>query len=142
MTDTTVADYILDRLRAWGVAHVFAFPGDGINGIMEALRTRRDAIRFVQVRHEEAAAFMACAHAKFTGEVGEQLDDLPAPGGVERCGGSRTAGRLPVADLAGHTRGSAHAFGRVEAQQGATARAERAERRRRIVPVPAGQVGE
>jgi len=61
----TAADLLVERLQAWGVDVVFGLPGDGINGIMEALRQRQDAIRFVQVRHEESAAFMACAYAKF-----------------------------------------------------------------------------
>src|SRR6185503_1801589 len=54
----------------WGVTVVFGMPGDGINGIMEALRQRQDRVRFVQVRHEESAAFMACAYARFTGKLG------------------------------------------------------------------------
>ena len=65
----TVGDFVLRRLREWGVEQVFAYPGDGINGIVGALE-RVDGIEFVQVRHEEMAAFMACGHAKFTGEVG------------------------------------------------------------------------
>src|SRR5215207_5764691 len=67
---TTAADVLIDTLQDWGVSVVFGLPGDGINGLMEALRTRRDTIRFVQVRHEEAAAFMACGYAKFTGRLG------------------------------------------------------------------------
>jgi pyruvate dehydrogenase (quinone) len=66
MAKATAADVLVERLQDWGVAFVFGLPGDGINGIMEALRQRRDEIRFVQVRHEESAAFMACAYAKFT----------------------------------------------------------------------------
>src|SRR5918997_1372182 len=65
----TAADVLVDTLRDWGVEVIFGLPGDGINGIMEALRKRQDEIRFVQVRHEEAAAFMACAYAKFTGRL-------------------------------------------------------------------------
>ncbi len=57
------AELLVDRLIDWGVEVVFGLPGDGINGIMEALRTRQDKIRFVQVRHEETAAFMACGYA-------------------------------------------------------------------------------
>jgi len=65
-----VADFVLNRLAAWGVDRIFGFPGDGINGLMGALDRVEDAPEFVQVRHEEMAAFMACAHAKFTGRVG------------------------------------------------------------------------
>ena len=63
----TAADVLIEGLIDWGVDVIFGLPGDGINGIMESLRTHQEQIRFVQVRHEEAAAFMACAHAKFTG---------------------------------------------------------------------------
>jgi pyruvate dehydrogenase (quinone) len=56
----TVADLLVDRLIDWGVDTIFGFPGDGINGIFEALRTRQKKISFVQVRHEEAAAVAAC----------------------------------------------------------------------------------
>ena len=66
----TAADILIETLHDWGVEVVFGLPGDGINGIMEALRTRQDKIRFVQVRHEEAAAFMACGYAKYTGRLG------------------------------------------------------------------------
>ena len=61
----TAADVLVETLLDWGVEVVFGLPGDGINGIMESLRTRQDKIRFIQVRHEEAAAFMACAYAKY-----------------------------------------------------------------------------
>ena len=66
----TVSDFLLNRLSDWGVKRIFGFPGDGINGIMGAMDRASEKIDFVQVRHEEMAAFMACAHAKFTGEVG------------------------------------------------------------------------
>src|SRR5439155_26540937 len=66
----TVGDFLLERLGQWGVRRVFGYPGDGINGILSALGRADGAIEFVQVRHEEEAAFMACGHAKFTGEVG------------------------------------------------------------------------
>lgn len=66
---TTVADFMLERLAQWDVSRVFGYPGDGINGFLGAYdRTERP--RFIQTRHEEMAAFMACAHAKFTGEIG------------------------------------------------------------------------
>ena len=66
----TAAELLVDSLIEWGVAIIFGLPGDGINGIMEALRIRQDKIRFIQVRHEESAAFMACAYAKYTGQLG------------------------------------------------------------------------
>src|SRR3954468_10300428 len=63
----TVGDFIVARLAEWGVKRVYGYPGDGINGITAGLRHSGDAIDFVQVRHEETAAFCACAHAKYTG---------------------------------------------------------------------------
>src|SRR5947208_14574919 len=66
----TAADVLVEGLIDWGVRVVFGLPGDGINGIMEALRAREDRIAFIQVRHEEAAAFMACGYAKYTGRLG------------------------------------------------------------------------
>jgi pyruvate dehydrogenase (quinone) len=66
----TASDFLVQRLYDWGVRRVFGFPGDGINGVMGALNRADGKIRFIQSRHEEMAAFMACAHAKFTGEVG------------------------------------------------------------------------
>lgn len=65
-----VSDFIIGRLSAWQVTRIFGYPGDGINGILGALNRAQDKIRFIQTRHEENAAFMACAHAKFTREVG------------------------------------------------------------------------
>jgi pyruvate dehydrogenase (quinone) len=65
-----VSDFLLDRLSSWGIKRIYGFPGDGINGILGALDRAGDRFDFIQVRHEELAAFMACAHAKFTGEVG------------------------------------------------------------------------
>ena len=70
MADPTAADVLVETLIDWGVDTIFGIPGDGINGIIESLRTRQDQIRFVQVRHEEAAAFTACAYAKWTGRLG------------------------------------------------------------------------
>ncbi len=66
----TASDYLVQRLYDWGIRRIYGFPGDGINGVMGALNRAQDKIRFIQVRHEEMAAFMACAHAKFTEEVG------------------------------------------------------------------------
>ncbi|MGW3356235.1 thiamine pyrophosphate-requiring protein [Streptomyces bungoensis] len=67
---TEVADYVLQRLAEWGVKRVYGYPGDGINGLLGAFDRAAGDPEFIQVRHEEMAAFMACAHAKFTGEVG------------------------------------------------------------------------
>jgi pyruvate dehydrogenase (quinone)/pyruvate oxidase len=83
---TTAADVLVETIQDWGVDTVFGLPGDGINGIMEALRTRRDTIRFVQVRHEESAAFMACAWAKFTGRLGVCLA-TSGPGAIHLLNG-------------------------------------------------------
>src|SRR3954451_25443311 len=84
--EKTSADALVETLQEWGVDTVFGLPGDGINGIMEALRKRRDAIRFVQVRHEEAAAFMACGYAKFTGRLGVCVA-TSGPGGIHLLNG-------------------------------------------------------
>lgn len=62
-----VSDFLLKRLSQWGVKIIHGFPGDGINGILEGLERHQDMFQFVQIRHEEDAAFMACAHAKYTG---------------------------------------------------------------------------
>jgi pyruvate dehydrogenase (quinone) len=82
----TAADILIDTIHDWGVDVIFGLPGDGINGIMEALRKRQDSIRFVQVRHEEAAAFMACAYAKWTGKLGCCLA-TSGPGGIHLLNG-------------------------------------------------------
>jgi pyruvate dehydrogenase (quinone) len=75
----TAADVRVEALIGWGVEIIFGLPSDGINGIMESLRTHQEKIRFVQVRHEEAAAFMACGYAKFTGKLGcVSLPRVPA----------------------------------------------------------------
>ncbi|MGW5661624.1 thiamine pyrophosphate-requiring protein [Streptomyces sp. NPDC003758] len=65
-----VADFVLQRLREWGVGRIYGYPGDGINGLLGAFDRAKGSPELIQVRHEEMAAFMACAHAKFTGEVG------------------------------------------------------------------------
>src|SRR5246127_4991202 len=80
------SDVLVDVLREWGVEVVFGLPGDGINGIMEALLKRRDDIRFVWVRHEEAAAFMACGYAKWTGQLGVCVA-TSGPGGIHLLNG-------------------------------------------------------
>src|SRR5437763_16412728 len=80
-----VSDYLLTRLTDWGVKRIYGYPGDGINGIVGALE-RVDGLEFVQVRHEEMAAFMACGHAKFTGEVGVCLA-TSGPGAIHLLNG-------------------------------------------------------
>jgi pyruvate dehydrogenase (quinone) len=82
----TASDVLIDTLRAWGVDVVFGLPGDGINGVMEALRKQQEVIKFIQVRHEEAAAFMACAYAKHTGRLGCCLA-TSGPGGIHLLNG-------------------------------------------------------
>ncbi len=82
----TAADILIDVVHEWGVDTIFGLPGDGINGIMEALRKRRDKVRFIHVRHEEAAAFMACAYAKYTGRLGVCLA-TSGPGGIHLLNG-------------------------------------------------------
>src|SRR5437870_10940747 len=99
----TAADCLIETIHDWGVDVVFGLPGDGINGIMEALRRRQDQIRFIQVRHEEAAAFMACAYAKFTGRLGVCLA-TSGPGGIHLLNGLYDAklDRAPVLAITGH----------------------------------------
>jgi pyruvate dehydrogenase (quinone)/pyruvate oxidase len=82
----TASDVLVECLMDWGVEVIFGLPGDGINGVMEALRTRQDKIKFIQVRHEEAAAFMACGYAKFTGKLGVCLA-TSGPGGIHLLNG-------------------------------------------------------
>src|SRR5438270_6839470 len=84
----TVGDYLLERLSTWGVKRIYGYPGDGINGIIGAFARSSNGQRpqFIQVRHEEMAAFMACAHAKFTGEVGVCLA-TSGPGAIHLLNG-------------------------------------------------------
>lgn len=82
----TVSDFILKRLSEWGISRVFGYPGDGINGLIGAFGRGAVPIEFVQVRHEETAAFMACAHAKFTGQVGVCLA-TSGPGAIHLLNG-------------------------------------------------------
>ena len=83
---TTAGDVLVDTLIQWGVKVVFGIPGDGINGVMESLRTRQEEIRFIQVRHEEAAALAACGYAKWTGQLGVCLA-TSGPGGIHLLNG-------------------------------------------------------
>ncbi|HEY0791353.1 MAG TPA: thiamine pyrophosphate-binding protein [Chthoniobacterales bacterium] len=85
-TSDTASDFLIKRLTQWGIRRIFGYPGDGINGIMGAINRAGDAIHYVQVRHEEMAAFMACAHAKFTGEVGVCLA-TSGPGAIHLLNG-------------------------------------------------------
>lgn len=82
----TAGDILVESLIKWGVEVIFGLPGDGINGIMEALRKRKDDLRFIQVRHEESAAFMACAYAKYTGKLGVCIA-TSGPGGIHLLNG-------------------------------------------------------
>ena len=81
-----VSDFLIKRLLEWNINRIFGFPGDGINGIMGALDRAKDKMDFIQVRHEEQAAFMACAHSKFTGQVGVCLA-TSGPGAIHLLNG-------------------------------------------------------
>lgn len=98
----TASDVFVETLIEWGVEVVFGLPGDGINGVMEALRTRQDRIRFIQARHEEAAAFMAVAYAKWTGRLGVCLATT-GPGGTHLLTGLYDArfDKAPVLAITG-----------------------------------------
>src|ERR1043165_7819252 len=100
----TVADLLVDRLIDWGVDTIFGLPGDGVNGIFEALRINQEKIRFIQVRHEEAAAFAACGYAKYTGRLGVCLA-TSGPGGIHLLNGLYDAkiDGQPVLAIAGYT---------------------------------------
>jgi pyruvate dehydrogenase (quinone) len=82
----TVSDFLLQRLGEWGITRIYGYPGDGINGILGALNRAGDDFDFIQVRHEEMAAFMACGHAKFTGQVGVCLA-TSGPGAIHLLNG-------------------------------------------------------
>lgn len=100
----TVADILIDRLADWGVRTIFSLPGDGINGIFEALRARSKDIQLIQVRHEEAAAFAACSYAKFSRRLGVCLA-TSGPGGIHLLNGLYDAKMdgQPVLAITGHT---------------------------------------
>jgi pyruvate dehydrogenase (quinone) len=100
----TVADFVLARLHEWGVRRIYGYPGDGINGFLGALDRAKEQMHFVQVRHEEMAAFMACAHAKFTGEVGVCLA-TSGPGAIHLLNGLYDAklDHQPVVALVGQS---------------------------------------
>jgi pyruvate dehydrogenase (quinone) len=96
------SDILVERLIAWGVDTIFGIPGDGINGVFEALRQNKDRIRFIHMRHEEAAAFAACAYAKFTGRLGVCIA-TSGPGGIHLLNGLYDAkmDRAPVLAITG-----------------------------------------
>jgi pyruvate dehydrogenase (quinone) len=104
----TVSDQVVERLHAWGVGRVFGYPGDGINGVMGALNRMQDKVEFVQARHEELAAFMATAHAKFTGEVGVCIA-TSGPGAIHLLNGlyDAKADHQPVVAIVGQQARSA-----------------------------------
>ena len=99
-----VADLLFERLIGWGVDTIFGLPGDGIDGMFEALRTHQKELRFIQVRHEEAAAFAACGYAKYTGRLGVCLA-TSGPGGIHLLNGLYDAkcDGHPVLAITGHT---------------------------------------
>ena len=98
----TTSDQVLERLHEWGVRRIYGYPGDGINGLMGAFERIGDKMRFVQARHEELAAFMACAHAKFTGEVGVCMA-TSGPGAIHLLNGlyDAKADHQPVVAIVG-----------------------------------------
>src|SRR5580698_1149646 len=104
MSQKTVAQLLIERLIQWDVDTIFSLPGDGINGIYEVLRVHEHKIKVVQVRHEEAAAFAACAYAKYSGRLGVCLA-TSGPGGVHLLNGLYDAkfDGQPVLAITGHT---------------------------------------
>jgi pyruvate dehydrogenase (quinone) len=106
----TVGDFVVERLHAWGVRKIFGYPGDGINGVFGALNRAKGKIEFIQARHEEMAAFMASAYAKFTGELGVCIA-TSGPGASHLVTGLYDArlDHMPVLAIAGQQ--SRHAIG-------------------------------
>ena len=100
----SVSDLIVERLIEWGVDTIFGLPGDGVDGFFEALRTHQDKLRFVQVRHEESAAFAAVGYAKYTGRIGVCVA-TSGPGGIHLLNGLYDAkcDLQPVLAITGHT---------------------------------------
>jgi pyruvate dehydrogenase (quinone) len=99
-----VTDLIVERLLAWGVDTIFGFPGDGVDGFFESLRTHQEKLRFIQVRHEEAAAFAAVGYAKYSGKIGVCVA-TSGPGGIHLLNGLYDAkcDGQPVLAITGHT---------------------------------------
>jgi pyruvate dehydrogenase (quinone) len=104
----TVSDFLVQRLSSWGVKRVYGYPGDGINGVMGALNRANGRIEFIQTRHEEMAAFMACGHAKFTDEPGVCIA-TSGPGAIHLLAGlyDAKADRQPVVAIVGQQQRSA-----------------------------------
>ena len=104
----TVSDFILSRLSQWGIRRVFGYPGDGINGLMGAFGRTAEPLEFIQTRHEELAAFMASAHAKFTGQVGVCMA-TSGPGAIHLLNGLYDAklDHMPVVAIVGQQARSA-----------------------------------
>src|SRR5579862_8989544 len=100
----TVSDFLVERLLQWNVKRIYGYPGDGINGVMGALNRAKDSIEFIQTQHEENAAFMACGHAKFTGEVGVCIA-TSGPGAIHLLNGLYDAkmDHQPVVAIVGQT---------------------------------------
>ena len=100
----TAADLLVERLTDWGVDTIFGFPGDGVNTIFEALRNYQHKLKFIQVRHKEAAAFAACGYAKFTDRLGVCVA-TSGPGGIHLLNGLYDAkcDGQPVLAITGHT---------------------------------------
>src|SRR5215467_7021787 len=98
------ADIVAEALLDWKVDVIFGLPGDGINGFIQALRTRQNKIRFILVRHEESAAFMVCAYAKYTGKLGACLA-TSGPGAIHLVNGlyDAKADNTPVIAIIGTT---------------------------------------
>src|SRR3546814_13552354 len=101
----TVSDFSRSRLAQWGIQRVYGYPGDGINGLIGAFGRTREPLEFVQARHEEMAAFMACAHAKFTGQVGVRMA-TSGPGAIHLLNGLYDAQHThpPVVAVVGRPR--------------------------------------
>ena len=103
MSETT-SDFMVKRLQAWGIHRLYGYPGDGISGFLGAVARAGDGMQFIQTRHEEMAAFMACAHAKFTGEVGVCLA-TSGPGAIHLLNGLYDAAmdHQPVVAIVGQS---------------------------------------
>ena len=99
-----VSDLLVERMVEWGIDTIFGFPGDGVDGFFEALRTHQKKLRFIQVRHEEAAAFAAVGYAKYSGRLGVCIA-TSGPGGIHLLNGLYDAkcDGQPVLAITGHT---------------------------------------